>query len=193
MTFLSIDIDFWNDLPPKRLRADLTRIVESLQSRQIHVQVVMNHQQMLADVSKAQAQRLVNVDMHSDLCGGAPQDLTCGNWVAHVPWRSTGQYVWVRRHSRREGECDYPHVFGPNGRAINAVWRHASTKRVRQFPWAELGNGVCAAGVCMSPGYCDSGHDLVLRDIIKGYGIPYRRGRYAWDLEPSRSRGLFTA
>ena len=179
MTFLSIDIDFWKGLPATRLHCDLTTICVALQDRGVPIQAVMNHHQLLREVARSHARRLVNVDMHSDLTYMPVGTVTCGNWVAHVPWHEDGQYEWVRRHSLIDGECDYPHLFG---RGKNGTrWRHISTRRVTAFPWAELDNGMVAAGICMSPGYSDSGFDAVMREVVKAHGVPYRRGRVVWD------------
>ena len=177
-TYLSIDIDFWNDLPPYRLRRDLCTIVEALLTREVPVEAVMNHQQMLKQVARSEARTLVNVDMHSDIYVGAPVQgaLSCGNWVNYVPWREEGMYRWIRRHPLRDGECDYPWAFRGGNRT---QWMKISSKRVRAFPAEVLENGVVAAGICMSPAFCDPLFVAVFREVVKTYEIRYRRGRYS--------------
>jgi hypothetical protein len=63
-TYLSIDIDFWNNL--EAAERVLTKLL--LRRGDIPTIAVMNHQQLLPMVNESNADVLVNIDEHSDLC-----------------------------------------------------------------------------------------------------------------------------
>ena len=186
-TYLSIDIDFWEDLSEDRLQKDLQRLVNELNKRQIPIVAVMNHQQLLPLVSDSSARRLVNVDQHSDLADTTVEKLDCGTWVSYVSWRKKGEYVWIRRHSLDAGECNGGDpIFRERGGVDKTLsdWKKLSTKRVRYLPpLKELLKGVVAAGICLSPSFIPSEnfntvgpYEKVFRRIVRQFKIPYKRG-----------------
>ena len=186
-TYLSIDIDFWEDLSKDYLQKDLHRLVTELNKRQVPIIAVMNHQQLLPHVSESGARRLVNVDQHSDLADFIVEKLDCGSWVSYVSWRKKGEYVWIRRHSLEAGECNGGDpIFRERGGVDKTLsdWKKLSTKRVRYLPpLKELLKGVVAAGICLSPSFIPSssfqdvgGFEKVFRRIVRQFKIPYKRG-----------------
>ena len=180
-TYLSIDTDFWNGLPPSRLRRDCERIVSALRARRVPVVAVMNHQQMLPYVSDAPARRLLHIDQHSDLCDSEVAELNCGSWVSFVSWRREGEYIWLRRHHVLDGECNGSRpIFAPTTKAWRGKsdWGRVKAKRVKSLPpLREILQSVVAAGLCMSPGYIDRDeYEGVFRSLVQQFNLPYKRG-----------------
>lgn len=118
--FLSLDIDFFNlsnhkplGQKPKifeskaALLATLERITDLAKKTNIPLHAVTNHQQMLGAVNNSQAERLVNIDFHSDLCcvDSNLHEINCGTWINYITWRSEGKYLWIHSGTAEEGDC----------------------------------------------------------------------------------------
>lgn len=156
-TYLSVDLDFWNNLKPKQLEADLRRIISHAQKENIPINAVMNHQQMLPLVNNSGATRLLNIDTHSDLASFDVQSFNCGTWVSYVKWRKRGAYAWYHRLSVSSGECSAYPIFnqiGVNHKYVD--WKFVFRQRVKRLPKIDSlfkkCVGVC---LCMSPAYSD--------------------------------------
>lgn len=182
-TYLSIDIDFWNDEDPWVLWRDLNKIIlRAYESRPfIPVHAVMNHQQLTPLVSKSGAKKLVNIDMHSDLADTNVRYFECGTWVSYVDWRKKGEYLWIYRHDLDDGECngDNP-IFHCDNRARQKIsdWKKVACKRVQQLPpMKQILDGVIQIGISLSPSWRDRDFEDVFQTLIHYWRIPYTKGR----------------
>ena len=178
-TFLSIDIDFWNDLKPERLEADLRFIIERAKKKNLPINAVMNHQQMTPLVNESGALRLLNIDTHSDLASFDVRSFNCGTWVSYVKWRKKGTYAWYHRLSVSHGECSVYPIFRRDGVNHKFVdWKSVDRQQVKRLPKLNfLFNECVGVCLCMSPAYSDWQFRDVFRNLVKEYGIPYKRGR----------------
>jgi hypothetical protein len=181
-SFLSIDIDFWNDgIIADKVYDYLDRLCFKLKSKRIPMIAVMNHQQMLRLVNDSKARRLINIDMHSDLAGENVNALSCGTWVSYVRWRRAGgHYLWLHRHSAWEGDCNQDPPIFREGVTVRSIsdWGLVAHRRVKAAPgWDWLSERkICDFSLVLSPLYCDRDLEPVFRAIVKEYKIPYLKG-----------------
>lgn len=180
-SFVSLDIDFFNPLNHTSLRPYLDQLTALCRARRIPLSAVMNHQQMLGLVNESPADRLVNLDTHSDLGDTSADMLTCGSWVAYVKWRKQGSYQWLHAGHASAGECngEFP-IFGANGRGHYDLtdWAHVSHRRLLRPPKVEvLLKQAVAVAVCSSPMYSYDGLEDHFVAWRKQHGVPYRKGR----------------
>jgi hypothetical protein len=171
-SFLSIDVDYWYD--PKAAHAGLTSVLKRARRRGLPLCAVMNHQQLLSIVSASEARQLVNVDEHSDLTSSDIDELSCGTWVSYVKWRQEGKYLWVRGYpSTTHGNCN-----GDKDWYEGSDW---GLTRTLYNPEANVGRFVNAScvgvGLCQSPEFARAAVQDVFRDLVKAYGVPYKKGR----------------
>ena len=171
-TYLSVDIDFFNDpeLCRKQLRLLMNRI-----GKRIPVLAVMNHQQMLLEVNASEARRLINIDQHSDLAEVGVSKLNCGTWISYVRWRKDGEYIWIRSHADYQGSCNGD---DRGNWAKDVDWGPCSSQYIKQEN-IKVTAYLCdcvGVGICMSPAYASKAVTDVFREIVDQYGIPYRKG-----------------
>jgi hypothetical protein len=171
-TYLSIDLDFWFD--PTRAREQLILLMQRLGKRPITA--VMNHQQMLAAVNASNAQRLINIDAHSDLAESSVMKLNCGTWISYVKWRTEGAYIWIRPDAGFHNSCngDDRAIWNAGTDWKYSVSRHISRRNLKLTTYL---HDCVEVGICMSPAYAPSEVVEVFREIVDRYGIPYRKGR----------------
>lgn len=109
-TYLSIDLDYWNNVTPTMIR-----FLKQVMKLEVPVLLCKSHEQMLRNVNSSGAKVLVNVDYHADLCeddpNNKPPKIECGTWVNAVKWRKSGCFVWVcpnksKCYASGEGRCD---------------------------------------------------------------------------------------
>jgi hypothetical protein len=172
-TFVSVDVDFWDK--PEPCRKQLHLLMKNL-GKKIPVMACMNHQQMLPAVNVSGANRLINIDEHSDLAESSVSKLNCGTWISYVRWRKDGEYIWIRSHRDFQGSCngnDRGHWTEDTdwGRCSS---RHIKRDRLNIMTYLRDCVGV---GICMSPAYALGAVAEVFREIVDRYGIPYRKGR----------------
>lgn len=187
-TFLSVDIDFFNDEDETVLRRYLDKLTDFAHERGIPISSVTNHQQMLDLVNNSGATGLVNVDYHSDLASDDVKEFECGTWVTYVEERQKKHYHWIHSGLSHEGDCNGDKLlFSDNSDIVNQQrvgrntgWGKVTHKRVRArkltFPEKIAPNcvGVC---VCSSPSY--SSDELIeeFNKWRKGHKINHKRGR----------------
>lgn len=171
--YLSVDVDYWND--PEPCRKQLRLLMNRIGSR-IPVLAVMNHQQMLPEVNASEAQRLINIDEHSDLAESSVGKLNCGTWISYVRWRKDGEYIWIRSNASYQGSCN----GDDRGRWNKDVdWGRCSSIYVKRdsMKITTYLRDCVGVGICMSPAYASRAVADVFREIVDQYGIPYRKGR----------------
>ncbi|MCK9567489.1 hypothetical protein M0R72_00905 [Candidatus Pacearchaeota archaeon] len=172
-TYLSVDVDFWFE--PTRARKQLVLLMQRV-GKNIPIIAVMNHQQMLASVNASNAQRLINVDAHSDLTESSVRRLNCGTWVSYVTWRKLGEYIWIRPDAGFQNSCngDDRAIWNAGTDWKYSVSRYISSKNLKLTTYLQ---GCVGLGLCMSPAYATTGVVEVFREIVDRYGIPYHKGR----------------
>lgn len=187
-TYLSFDLDFFN-YPHAEEGQRLNKVRECL--RQLHgfavehripIISVMNHQQMLPFVDNSNCDVLLNVDTHSDLVRSSYNVLNCGTWISYVRWRKRGKYIWWHGSKCSFGDCngDEGFIFRDNGTidAGQSDWRRI--RHMRTFRMPRLTTDIRSIGVCLSPMYVDSPHEVhgIFKEWIKRHNIPYVKGRW---------------
>jgi hypothetical protein len=170
-TYLSIDIDFWNDLDAAEKA--LSRLL--IRRGSIPTRAVMNHQQLLQSINRSGADLLVNVDEHSDL---ADTDITifeCGTWVSYVKWRTQGSYLWIRnQRGTSHGSCNHGQKtwnMGSDWWSSRSVFE---TQEVNLCPYLRDCVGI---GLCLSPSFCVSGAKELFEMLVKAFHISYTEGQ----------------
>lgn len=188
--YVSIDIDYWAN--PEKAFNSLRDFFCALYQKKYDKHplwqtscptiAVMNHQQMLPHVNSRKADVLVNVDTHSDICDEAGLNyLNCGTWVSYVKWRKKSDYLWIRSNEVFMGSCNH----GLNWKEGHG-WKSARTlRKVEKIDLMQIldGYNITGVGICMSPQYIAKPDlELVFRQIVKMFRIPYRKGRRNEDL-----------
>lgn len=182
-TYLSVDIDFWNDWRTDTQVHELLRnLCMAVRKSCIPMRAMMNHQQMLKFVNASHARRLVNIDMHSDLGDRSTSKLNCGTWVSYVKWRHDGIYQWIHKHSAEKGECNqYPPIFTERSTyGLLSDWGYVGQQKVKRTPSVErlMKLDIVDFGLVMSPAYANYEFIPVFREIVKEFRIPYIKGRW---------------
>lgn len=170
-TYLSIDIDYWTN--PDRMVSAVTSVAGIAKSQRIPLVAVMNHQQLLPHVNAAQADRLVNIDWHSDVSGMAPR-LHCGSWISYVTWKRAGTYLWVRPIPGLDGDCN------SWGRRWDAGigWLGSCTVEVppRELRVADWTSDCCGIGLCLSPAFAGNAVQSSFRQLLSKFNIKLKKG-----------------
>jgi hypothetical protein len=194
-TYLSIDIDYWHSFGPKTLD-QLKRVMQKGKDRGIPIIAVMNHQQMLREVNESNADKLINIDEHSDLTESAVKELTCGSWVSYVRWRRSAEYLWVRNRSDYNGSCNWNlrgfRRCSKRGWCIGSDWGIVNTENPgRGLDLMKYTQWCVGIGLCLSPDWCSEQGEEVFYDLVNEFGIPYRKGRRNEDSLIRRARPPF--
>lgn len=196
-TYLSVDIDFWNNLgdvdcctwhdKKENLNIFLEKCYATSTKYAIPLIAVMNHQQLLKFVDNSNANILLNIDEHSDLTRSNVTELNCGTWISYVRWRNIGTYYWMQSNvNPLAGDCS-----GYDD-SNDVIFNH---KRINmeQVDWSDLKlitqlslmtktsmNAVLSSaisiGIVLSPQYSHPILQQVFRKWVKNYDVPYRRG-----------------
>jgi hypothetical protein len=198
-TFLSVDIDYFNDCP-----SQLGKFLGWLEINiPLSVSVVTSHYQMLAKVNKSSASVLLNIDAHSDLASCDVPFLNCGTWVSYVSWRDEGRYIWIRPERSYEGECNGgDNIFEPGSEATSD-WREyksyyvpikslISSRRV----WKDI-NAISVC-FCVSPNYANKEVKDIFRAWMKMKQLKATPGSDYYEIDglspqPPRKRTLSVA
>lgn len=183
--FLSIDIDFWNPFwkenQSEMAARYLDRVARHCRKNNIPLTAVMNHQQMLPLVNGSGANRLVNLDTHSDLTDPQTDKFSCGSWVAYVKQRRKSTYHWIHADSVSQGECNGGDpifdVYGPHPDKRLTDWKHLVRTQVKRAPvLKDLVKDAVHVSVVLSPAYCDDRLEPVFRKWVKKWGVAYKKG-----------------
>lgn len=173
-TYLSVDLDYWNEAEPMVVDNDLDVLIDQICAREIPFRVVFDHEKLLYHLRKFEFQRLVNVDAHSDISNidtAEGVELNCGTWVNFVPFCRNREYLWVHPGSTMGGRCDNKeHIYfqdldtgWPDIEETNMDWE-------RVFDWED----VVAVGIALSPDFTEP--DVLADFLMKLHG--YGRCKY---------------
>lgn len=96
-TYLSIDLDFWNDRPAK----ECLKFMRQIKATGLPIKIVDDHADLLPFINKSHCDRIINLDYHSDIsnngydsCNKALRPkLNCGTWANWVKNRNA--FVWM--------------------------------------------------------------------------------------------------
>lgn len=158
-TYLSIDLDFWNDsMDEKQMRAFLLRAKEVSKGR---LHIVDSHESLRKYVGKSGSEHLINVDFHADIWDrfnpkfpvSLRRNYNCGTWVNFVKPSSRLLYTWIHPHSDKmlyRGYCSHDiNPFQEDGWKL-AGWRMAEMVKtndpMKHIPWGD----VVEVGIAMS-------------------------------------------
>jgi hypothetical protein len=176
--FLSIDIDFFNELfEGDMLYKWLCELHRECMSRGIPISACMNHQQMLKLVNKSTARSLINVDQHSDIYGETDGVITCATWVDYVRWIKDGTYTWVAPgNGFRFFDCGDLFSMSKKKRRITSMWNNIFLDMQSNPSPKLLASNAVEVCVCMSPSYSYENSIKLFRKWVKDTGIRYRKG-----------------
>jgi hypothetical protein len=174
-TYLSVDLDFFNDRPKSELIRLCHDILNKVQSKDILL--VDTHEELLPHCAAIEPDLLVNVDEHSDLT----EDKTaatfphCGNWVNFskakkyrwlAPNREVTSYynvsLWGNKTtvSQGKGRCDNTeHFFTKKCASLRTIKDAAIWYGLKKIPW----NTVARVGIALSVEYTS-------REVLKVFG-----------------------
>lgn len=169
-TYLSIDIDYFNEENPLERR--MHSFFNQVKNLNIPGILVVDHDELVPHVDSFDWDKLVNVDYHSDIsdilyskekgyyCNKTEKKEECneGTWVNFVRGKD-GHYEW--RYPNKQafsywGRCEstpseYP-FFEPGNRCYHS-WEN-DIRAVHGLRGLDL-NDVVAFGVCLSPGWAN--------------------------------------
>jgi hypothetical protein len=189
-TFLSIDMDYWNDLEDNAEIAleNLNLILKSCNTSNIPLSAVMNHNQMLPLVNKSNTNQLINIDYHSDLATNDVSELNCGTWVSYVKNRKKSKYKWLHCSYYSFGDCNgsYPIFKGISKiekkfeNEARVDWFKYSHREIdiTVFDYKKIFNkeSVKQVCLCLSPAYTDTEIQKVFTKWRKSNNIDFTRG-----------------
>ena len=189
--YVSVDMDFWED--PARAELVLRGAVEKALTLGVPVIAVDEHHQLLDHIPDADV--LLNFDKHSDVCDYVDLDyLENGTWITYVPWKSKGEYIWIRNSDIGSGNCqslkvrvecggnyfrsylkwswDYRTGWGK----LRSVYRPEAD--IRRY----INKGCVGLGISWSEHFAPREVHSVFFEIIEKYGLKYEKfddGRFA--------------
>lgn len=148
--YLSIDIDYWDS--PEEATLFLHKTLEESRKRKIPIKMVFDHHKLLPHINKIDANRIINIDAHSDISENPfsiergtrilPR-LNCGTWgnyatkYKHFEW-------WGGKHS---GWChSWENPFRKRCTHYRKVIRKTSMGKI---PWSQV-RGI---GIALSRDY----------------------------------------
>lgn len=189
-TFLSIDIDFWNESGKDcvdLMLENLNSVYKICRTNGIPLSAVANHNQMLSLVNDSKTNQLINIDYHSDLATNNVENLNCGTWVSYVKNRRNSKYKWLHHNRAVYGDCNGSE---PIFKGISDIedyfnegevdWGEVTHREVsspifdfRKMINREIITQVC---ICESPSYTNDDIYEKFREWRKSKKIEYKRG-----------------
>ena len=160
-TYLSVDLDNWMN------REFPSNFLNKIKKLEVPVAVSVHHHELLPHMNYfKQCRRLINVDMHADICGNCvPNNLNCGTWGNFVRWRNQKDtsFIWcypeptcVKGRTNWDGcWCDSEPNTNPffcKSPQELCGWGKVSRRRIPILRQEEL-NNIAAVGICLSPDY----------------------------------------
>lgn len=184
-SYLSIDMDFWNNHTPRVAENDVRAMIGTLHRRGVPLVATMSHQQLLPFVNDSMARVLKHLDQHSDLVEvNEANELTCGTWVAYVRWRKEGKFHWFRWPSYYDehdneytiGDCSYGDLF-LGGKWGRTDWEEIDQTEILRPDVRLLTHNCVGAGLVLSPHYVRKDLEPVFRRVVSDFKIKYLKGR----------------
>ena len=161
--------------------AFLIDAIESALNHRRQPLMVMNHQQLLRHVNESGAEKLINVDAHSDICARSETTrLQCGTWISYVKWRKSGTYVWVRNDpDARAGNCNDAPDRPRSAWSQGSDWWKVSTVYEKKLPTPKLyqNEELVGVGIALSPGFSHRSCMAAAKAVRNAYpAVTYRKG-----------------
>lgn len=190
-TFLSVDVDFWDQAADMSFIQDLSVYLEGLvivaKSRRIPITAVGHHHDMLKAVNKSEARRLLNIDAHCDLASSDIKMFNCGTWVSYVDWRGEGEYRWLHGNPAHCGDCNGgDELIFKGERKSNPKltdWKKISHLKVKTLLTPLTLKNLTEICVCLSPEFCSGESFYKFHAWRKRHGVAYKRCRKNGDIE----------
>ena len=193
-TFLSIDIDFWNDIAidgVDLMLENINSVYKTCRTNGIPLSAVANHNQMLSLVDDSKTNQLINIDYHSDLATNNVDNLNCGTWVSYVKNRRTSKYKWLHLNDANYGDCNGSEAIFKGITQVEkrfykgqVDWGEVAHKEVSNpvFDFKKIINKefVTQVCICESPSYTNHNIYEKFREWRKNKKIEYKRG-LKWD------------
>jgi hypothetical protein len=142
-TYLSLDVDFWNNRDYEELREVMER-VKRLQRRGKDLLIVDRHHKLVPHANKYRCTEVINVDAHSDIvnsdsqfrCDGTKLKLNCGTWANYLKVRQKFRWMFPKGHKMKDGLCHWPQTneFSPFTDPSIAGWKEVTKEPVDEFP-----------------------------------------------------------
>lgn len=195
-TFLSIDLDYFDDSP----RETIARFLRRVDLLDVEKVVYRDHHDILPMVNKLDWETLINVDHHSDLADYVEDEngeliasqwvdhkgdkefaeLDCGNWVNYVKKIGSRLYSW--RYSMDmclawSGRCDdrtKDRSFLTPAGAKYRNWKNIEVKQgLRGIPWDDI----VGVAIVVSPEYSDTSTLANSWVLLQEMDVTYRSGK----------------
>jgi hypothetical protein len=163
-TYLSVDIDYW-DRGDQRMAC--TRFIRRALRLRVPTLVVLNHDELLADVDRSGCRRVEHVDYHSDVadhpqecCSKGHTDcVSCkelhldeGTWLSFVRWRKHGELLWRlptwKCYRNGWGTCHGDR--DPFKEPVSGWAQIGMQQGLHRVPWRD----VARVGIAISYDYC---------------------------------------
>ena len=191
--YLSVDLDYWMLYQDSR---SANKFFDKVFALDVPIICVIEHEELLKDMNKKQADILYNIDYHSDLCSDRElyedDPALDGSWGNFVSWRKNAEFVWICHdkyhcYEREHGVCHCEKKYNPFKYQNQTPWKKTRVSQdLKTIDWSI----VTRVGVCISPCYLDP---KTVRGAIKRLGMKYS---YVRDLVrdqpdhmPDRKRG----
>jgi len=177
--YVSIDLDYFESR--KVAYHCLTKALHT----GISIPVAAEHHQLLHHVNQRGGSVLINIDAHDDIQVGNSVP-TEANWVEHVAWRGTGEYIWHHPYHPDDiplGYCGKSRPPEWDGEWDRTGWKSAHKKRgIEDVPWKRV-QGV---GIAISARLVDEeavswfAEDLLGLSLKKGRALKSDMARPYW-------------
>jgi len=206
--YVSIDIDYWAWSRSGKVCFEALQkfLCDVYNNSKAPVVAVMNHQQLVPDVNRHQADILINIDTHADIgYEDGVRTLHCGDWVNFIKWRRQADYLWVRPGPIYRGNCQQEHHGGGGGilqlrgtwNLGHGWWSAKTIKREQKLDISSLLRSldithISGVGLCLSPDFIGEHEEDAFRKVVDLFKIPYTKGRrnegYERICKPPRSK-----
>ena len=166
ITYLSIDLDYWNNKKLSKMTNFLTHVLRLGKP----IKIVRSHEQLLRDLNKTRYDLLINIDYHADIAeddkNGNPIPLNDGTWANRVVWRKNGTYEWRHPFKRPSHYNGYCHVYkNPFTDHTSTSWKNVLARQgIKNINWKNIE----AVGIALSPDWTKPvGRIEVAESILK--------------------------
>jgi hypothetical protein len=174
-SFLSIDLDYWTDLPEK----DMISFLKKIKQLDLPIKPFIEHHEMLKYINRYDFDILYNIDYHSDI---VDQPETCdlelneGTWANFVKKKYERTFIWI--HPKKscymanngyagDGRCDmYENPFTQDV----SGWWNVKHRKAKLLTEKEL-ETVRYIGITVSPDWTPVDKACVALDYLNEVGL----------------------